>query len=218
MRRCLIEPNPELDLAAKVLDAAADALLIGNLELASKLVICADMKEIMERAVRMVGALSVEVHRQVHRPAVLPPAERESLRMPATGTEQYIFNRDGWRCRFCSIKVISRPARNAVARIFPNETRWNLKEFVRHSALYAMAASLDHVVPHSRGGTNQIENLVTACYCCQFGRGEWTLKEAELYDPGTSSPLPISGTDLRGSTPCAYDLSRYVYIAINYNA
>ncbi|WP_425342692.1 HNH endonuclease [Piscinibacter koreensis] len=57
-----------------------------------------------------------------------------------------------------------------------------------------MAASLDHVVPHSRGGTHELSNLVTACYCCQFGRGEWTLAESELADPRHREPI-VDGWD-----------------------
>ncbi len=52
-----------------------------------------------------------------------------------------------------------------------------------------MASSLDHVVPHGRGGKNEDSNFVTACYCCQFGRGEWTLEEAELEDPRLREPV-----------------------------
>jgi len=28
-----------------------------------------------------------------------------------------------------------------------------------------------------------MSNFVTACYCCQFGRGEWTLEEIEIENP-----------------------------------
>lgn len=189
MRRSLLEAVPEMELAAKLLDAAADALMIDKIEVASRLIVFADMKAIMERGVRMVGKLSLEVHRQVRRPLALPCEQRHELRMPGEVTEEQVFNRDGWHCRFCSCKVIARPARNKLTLKFPVETHWETKEFLRHSALYTMAASLDHVIPHSRGGTNELCNLVTACYCCQFGRGEWTLAESELFDPRAYEPL-----------------------------
>lgn len=58
-----------------------------------------------------------------------------------------------------------------------------------HGAFFAMSASMDHVVPHSAGGTNEEENLVTACWSCQFGRGAWSLGEVGLLDPRTRPPV-----------------------------
>ena len=183
MRRCLLQPIPELSLATKLLDTAADMLVQGNMQLAAELITQADAPEIMEYAIRIVGKMSEEVHRQIKRPKCLPKSERHPVRMPSHKAQKSIFANDGWRCRFCRSKVISREARLILVNHFPSETHWGAKEFERHSALYAMAASLDHVKPHGRGGENKIENFVTACYCCQFGRGEWTLEEVELEDP-----------------------------------
>jgi 5-methylcytosine-specific restriction endonuclease McrA len=76
-----------------------------------------------------------------------------------------------------------------LSRYFPAEAHISGPEFERHTALYSMASSLDHVVPHGRGGKNSPENLVTACYCCQFGRGEWLLEEVGLTDPRGREPV-----------------------------
>ncbi len=189
MRRCLLAPIPEFELAAELLDAAADALLQDNSELARKLIAKADYPAIMEHSIKIVGRLSTDVHRQVHRPETLPKPERYPDRMPTMAVQNEIFARDGWRCRFCRIKVISRKSRGVLIRLFPDETHWVSSEFKRHTALYTMAVSLDHVVPHSRGGNNEEANFVTACYCCQVGRGEWLLEEMELLDPRTIEPI-----------------------------
>ena len=189
MRRCLLEPIPEFDLAAKLLDGAAEALLQGNLELAAQLTAQSDFDEIREQAIRIVGKLSDEVHRQTKRPKTLPKEFRDPTRMPAQLRQYSIFARDGWRCRFCGVKVVSKKARKLLVDCFPVETHWIGPEFERHAALYAMAVSLDHVVPHSQGGKNDDSNFVTACYCCQFGRGEWALAEAELIDPRERDPV-----------------------------
>ncbi len=68
------------------------------------------------------------------------------------------------------------------------------KEFQRHSSLYAMAVSLDHIIPHSRGGKNELPNFVTACYLCQFGRGNFTLEEVEFNNPLDRAP-GVTGWD-----------------------
>jgi hypothetical protein len=38
-------------------------------------------------------------------------------------------------------------------------------------------ATVDHVIPLSRGGTNQPRNLVLACTMCNHGKGERTMAE-----------------------------------------
>lgn len=189
MRKSLRNPISELELAATLLDAATESALSGDLVQAGNLLAKADFPEIIDYAKSMVGKMSKEIHRQTRRPATLPPSERDPARMPARAEQRRIFSRDGWRCRFCEAKVISRGARAVFARLFPIEAHWTSIEFQRHSALYAMASSLDHVIPHSRGGKNQESNFVTACYCCQFGRGEWTLEEVELSDPREREPV-----------------------------
>lgn len=189
MRRCLLNPIPELELAAKLLDATAEALLQSRVDLAGKLFVAADFPEIMGYARELVGPLSSAVHRMVKRPKCLPKAARDPTRMPTPNEQLSIFERDGWRCRFCGTKVICKAARAVLVRLFPFESRWTSAEYLRHSALYAMASSLDHVIPHGRGGKNEVENFVTACYCCQFGRGEWLLDEVEVQDPRARPPV-----------------------------
>lgn len=189
MRQCFITPIPEIELATKFLDAAGDALLQGDNTLAAKLIVDSDISSIYEYTRRIVGKLSADVHRQTTLPKLLPKAERVKPRMPTRIVEVRVFERDGWHCRFCGIRVISRPSRNLLVKLFPNETHWVADEYARHTALYATAASLDHIVPNSRGGDNEIHNLVTACFCCQFGRGQYTLDEVEISDPRDREPI-----------------------------
>ena len=189
MRQSLLTPIPELDLAARLLDAAAEAILVDRTALAGQLIVQADFPEIMDYAKRLVGKMSLEVHRVTQRPTDDEKPTRDSTRMPTKAEQSAIFARDGWRCRFCGIKVICRSARSVLTRMFHIQAHWTSLEFQRHSALYAMASSLDHVVPHSRGGKNEASNFVTACYCCQFGRGEWKLNEVELMDPRDREPV-----------------------------
>lgn len=206
MRTCLLEPVPELHAAADLLDAAATALLTGNRERAAELARAADFPEIGVWIGRICRYFSPEVHRNMRRPKTLPKSERVEQRMPGAAAERQVFRGDGWRCRFCGIRVISRDARRVLIRALPEAIRWPYpgQEFQRHTALFAMASSLDHVVPHSRGGTNSRENFVTCCHCCQVGRGEWLLEEVELLDPRGRPPV-VGGWDglerLRGWSP-----------------
>jgi hypothetical protein len=109
--------------------------------------------------------------------------------MPTAEITRSIYVRDGWRCRFCGIRVLSPKARSWLRKRFPEESHWDGGEYKRHSGLYALVASLDHVVPHGRGGKNDVSNFVTACFCCQHGRQQFTLEEVEIADPRDFAPI-----------------------------
>ena len=188
MRPSFITPIPELYLAAKLLDAAADALLSDRSMLAAELIVRANFPEITNYARRIVGKLSLEVHRHTDRPRCLPKSLRDTTRMPSPREQKEIFERDGWRCRFCGVNVVCKSARSLLTSQFSIKSIWTSIDLQGHSALYAMASSIDHVIPHGRGGNNERSNLVTACYCCQFGRGESTLEEVELLNPLLRNP------------------------------
>lgn len=194
MRRCLLEATTAHAKAADLLAASADALLVEDRIRAAQLLVLADLPAINEHVMRLVSKMTLEIHRSTKRPVPLPKDQRHPARMPPASVEWQIYERDGWRCRFCGMKVISRKARGVFVQAFPDETHWQVPEFDRHFALYALASSLDHVVPHSRGGINSEDNFVTACYGCQFGRGEWLLEEVEIEDPRLHPPV-VDGWD-----------------------
>lgn len=194
MRRCLLEPIPEFAITTDHLTKSADSLLHNDIDGAREFLIQSDIPALMEFTIKVVGPLSVEVHRNITMPKVLPKEDRIAQRMPSLRNRTEIYERDGWQCRFCGIKVVSTKARSIFLKLFPSETHWGGPEYERHAALYATAVSLDHVVPHSRGGDNDDSNLVTACFCCQHGRGQWLLDEMDLIDPRERPPI-VDGWD-----------------------
>lgn len=72
----------------------------------------------------------------------------------------------------------------------PPSTR--LKVLVRdgHRCVYCGATSqsselqMDHVIPVCRGGTNDMGNLVTACWACNIGKGKRMVLDVEAGDDG----------------------------------
>src|SRR5690242_18273793 len=60
---------------------------------------------------------------------------------------------------------------------------WGRTNVSRHLAFQCMWMQFDHLVPHSRGGDNSLENVVVTCAPCNFGRMQWTLEEVGLTDP-----------------------------------
>ena len=191
-RRCFLTPIPQLALAADLLAAAADRLLEGDVGSAKTLVAEADMPAIGAYTALVTGAIHVAVHWQSAMPIADAEAGRSAQRMPAPSEERAVYLRDGWRCRYCGTRVIDRGMRSRLHRCLPDAARWGARNADKHTALAALSASLDHVVPHSRGGTNASSNLVTACNACQFGRGQWTLEEVGFLDPRDFEPIQDS--------------------------
>lgn len=56
-----------------------------------------------------------------------------------------VFDRDGFRCRYCGISVIDNKD---------------------------VLLEIDHIIPKSKGGTNNIDNLITSCSNCNRGKGD----------------------------------------------
>ena len=76
------------------------------------------------------------------------------------GTRIRVYERDGYTCVYCR--------RECVAHIagLPGPT----------GDLYPIA-TIDHIIPKCRGGSNRFENLVTACARCNSQKGWKTADE-----------------------------------------
>ena len=189
-RASFLAPIPELAIAADQLDQAADAVLRGDLETARVLITSCDMPSLSTYRALIVEGEKPEIQR--YRPVPNAPARQRGTkaRMPGKRAALEIFRRDGWRCRFCGIRVLSLDAIKALDSLFPEEVRWRAKPYRnRNVAFNVLASSLDHILPHSRGGDNDPSNLVAACGSCQFGRMQYTLEEVGFLDPRLRPPV-----------------------------
>ncbi|NTW88577.1 MAG: HNH endonuclease [Desulfobulbaceae bacterium] len=195
LRDCFVQPIPQVFQAAILLSEAADAILVGNLDQAERLILEADMPVLNDYVRSIASTVSVNIHR-VRKVPDAPPinADRIKKRMPSKSVEYSVYTRDGWHCRFCGTCVVAKSARKEMNRLLPTAARWGLKNIEKHAGLSALEATLDHILPHSRGGDNSLENLVTACGPCQFGRGGWTLAEVGFRNPFLRLPI-IDGWD-----------------------
>lgn len=112
-----------------------------------------------------------------------------------------VFERDGYRCRYCGIPVFTQWQRGDIPRLitaFPDLTEHvvcrdgSLHGTGKSGALTNtdtakwlwMTASADHVWPASLGGPTTMDNLVTACAGCNYGKADWTLAQLDVLDPG----------------------------------
>jgi hypothetical protein len=96
-----------------------------------------------------------------------------------------LFAGDKWRCRYCGIRVAGnrkhfKKFANAIG--MPELIAGRTDES-RHGLYLMLMASYDHVKPVNQEGTNDAENLVTACWCCQFGKHKYSLDDLGLTGP-----------------------------------
>jgi 5-methylcytosine-specific restriction endonuclease McrA len=116
-----------------------------------------------------------------------------TLRQPwPRALERPIIERDGYRCRYCGIRVIHANDFRAIARRLEMPAlvsgRGNLR---RHPLRLLAQATFDHVVPVTRMGRNDETNMVTACWSCNFGKDNYTLEELGIRRRVLASSPPV---------------------------
>ena len=195
LRECLVPQMPQRDEAATLLSQAADALLAGDHESARRYVLAADMPVLREFAYRWTVEWPKE-HRRAQaaptNPGVTgPKTEQYAL---TAATERPIYERDGYRCRYCGCRVVLKSARTAMKDLVPDAIIWSDSDKHWHGGFYALLACVDHLVPRARGGDNSPDNLVTACWPCNFSKMDSLIQDLGISDPRSRPPI-VDGWD-----------------------
>lgn len=126
-----------------------------------------------------------------HRAEAHAGRQRARRRNVSRGLKVELGNRDGWRCRYCHLRVVYPGFFSALAHKLPEQfpdapapiegTAWPVYR--------VFDASPDHVVPVSAGGQHTKDNLVTACGACNYqAKGDCTLDELGLPFPDLRPP------------------------------
>ena len=179
------EPIPELFIAAKCLDAAADAHLIGDTKIASELFRLADMPVLRDWTESHWGA-NTEYKNTVMKDSSfpeLPKEQRIEVRMPTKEQKNALHLRDRFHCRFCGVPVIRKEIRVELRKHYPDEIPWGRTNPEQHAAFQALWLQYDHLLPHSRGGDNSIENVAITCAPCNYVRMNNLIIEMGLSNP-----------------------------------
>ena len=183
------EPVPAIFDAARMLDAAVSAYQTGYRVLASQLIEAAKIPHVGEWGYSIWGAKSPHIQLQKLPSPVSGTVSRMEKRMPTQEQKRLLHQRDEYHCRFCGIPVIRAEVRKKFCSTFPELLIWGPKNDQQHVAFQTLWAQYDHVVPHSAGGNNDLENLVVTCGPCNFGRMAYTLEEVCLADPRDREPV-----------------------------
>ena len=103
---------------------------------------------------------------------------------PSKSLEREIYDRDLGRCLYCGVDVLLVADQKRLHAFVGDDVfamgRTNL---TRSGAMIATRATADHVIPRSQGGNTTADNLVTACWPCQFGKAEFSPRQLGLEDP-----------------------------------
>lgn len=193
-RTCLRDPIPEIFAASRHLDAAVTAHLAGQKQLADALIRLADMPEIRSWTESLWGGDSpyVLTKSPSNVTPCLPKDQRVEARMPNADEKRLLHERDGFHCRFCGIPVIRKETREKIKAVYPDAMPWGKRNIDQHAAFQAMWLQYDHLLPHARGGTNALENILITCAPCNFARMNRTLEEVGLMDPRGRHPTSSS--------------------------
>ncbi len=96
---------------------------------------------------------------------------------PPLALQAAVYARDRYTCRYCGTRTILIPVMYAISAlygsIFKAHRYWRRDE--TDIAYWTFATSIEHIVPVKRGGTNDPENLLTACWRCNEEKGTHTL-------------------------------------------
>jgi 5-methylcytosine-specific restriction endonuclease McrA len=194
LRRCLRDPIPEIFEAAFYLDEAVVAHLTGQKDLVNELLHRTNCQVIRDWTESLWGKNSpyVKYRAVTEVPAVIPEEQRIEVRMPTRTQELELQKRDGFHCRFCSIPVIRKEVREHLHALYPEALPWGTSNEQQHAAFQAMWLQYDHIRPHSRGGSNEADNIVITCAPCNYGRGSHMPEEVGLLDPRKCQPVRSS--------------------------
>jgi 5-methylcytosine-specific restriction endonuclease McrA len=105
-----------------------------------------------------------------------------------------LFARDNYRCRYCETPIVGdRKQFVALAeRLSMPELVMTGGNEARHGLYLTFRGSHDHRVPLTEGGTNDMDNLLTACWPCQFGKFKYSLTDLGLNELVGAYP-PVDG-------------------------
>ena len=205
MRHCIKEPNAAVLRVPELLAAAVDAHLAGDGDSACRNFRKADNLEVFF----WLNPAWYHVHLTVLHPrpegdtCVRPKADRDPDRGISAVVKAAVLTRDGYRCRYCSLPVIDASIRKIAHRLYPDAVPWDPRDLRRqHAGFAALWLQYDHVEPHSHGGRSTAENVVVTCGLCNFGKHGYTLRQLDLSDPRSRTPVPTGWDGLARLRAC----------------
>jgi hypothetical protein len=203
LKNCLLVPPIEIFTTAKILIKAAEEHQIENHSEVKKLLTLVNDNKIRDWTESLWGKAGIyyQLQKKHGAPKTIDPKSRDPKRMPNKNLERELIERDGHFCRFCGIPVVRKEIRSLLNDHYPLELPWGKTNFDQHAAFQAMWLQFDHIIPHARGGTTTLENMIITCAPCNYGRMNFLLEEIELELSKRQSPSILNWTGLEELIP-----------------
>ena len=108
-------------------------------------------------------------------------------------TQLEVWIRDHWTCMYCGEPVFFNPSLKLFEEISPGHGYYhkNGKENKLLRLFQWRMASVDHIIPVSKNGTNDKDNFITACWECNNKFRNKTIEQ------GKPNPKPINGMAIK---------------------
>lgn len=138
--------------------------------------------------------------------AKLSADQLDTLRAPAK-FEKAVFERDSYLCRYCGLKVVAKKVLTAFEKaVGKSNFSSQGTSAQQHGILHGFKIVADHVVPHRLGGRTDLNNLVTSCPACNYGKYYYTIEQLGIDDPRDRPPVK---SDWDGLTSFIEGLKQY---------
>jgi hypothetical protein len=102
-----------------------------------------------------------------------------------------LFIRDGFVDRYTGERLVFPPVLRLLSSVLPAEFPYhpNWKTDLTHPSYWEIGASVDHLIPVTRGGADDESNWMTTSMARNFAKSNWTLGELgwTLHPAGTFS-------------------------------
>jgi hypothetical protein len=102
-----------------------------------------------------------------------------------------LFFRDGFIDRYTGERLVFPPVLRVLSTLLPAEFPFhpNWKTHLTHPSYWEVGASVDHVIPVTRGGADNDSNWATTSMARNFAKMNWTIEELgwTLHPPGSMS-------------------------------
>jgi 5-methylcytosine-specific restriction endonuclease McrA len=99
-----------------------------------------------------------------------------------------LFIRDGFIDRYTGDRLVFPPVLRILSQVLPNEFPYhpNWKTDLTHPSYWEVGATVDHIVPVTRGGADDESNWVTTSMARNSAKMNWSLTELgwTLHPPG----------------------------------
>jgi len=132
---------------------------------------------------------------------ITPPSNidqrlRDPLRSPRK-VQNVVFERDGYKCRYCGIKLISQDFfRLFIKKLNSDLFKRGKTNLTTHGIIHIAWPVADHVNPWNKGGQTNLENLVSSCATCNYGKDGYTIEQIGIENPFNRNPQIDSWTGL----------------------